>query len=73
MTDLPLLVSTSSLAQKQLRAILPITLGYRADVGAVGGRLIVVQIFHDRVLIRALWLEPRLVWRLLAASPEGRL
>ena len=42
-TDLQVLLRASSLAQKELRSIVPTELGYRADVGAVGGRRLVLD------------------------------
>ena len=41
---------------------MPIVLGWRTDVGAVGGRLLVLEIFVDLVLIRPLPPAPTSVW-----------
>ena len=44
---------------------MPIALGYRPDVGVVGGRLLVLESFVDLVLIRPLPSAPTSVWRRL--------
>ena len=41
---------------------MPIALGYHPDVGAVGGRLLVLESFVDLVLIRPLPPAPTSVW-----------
>ena len=57
---------------------MPIVFGYRTDVGAIGGRLLVVQSFIDLVLIALLWPVPTSIWRLLpyrrtsvSVAPDG--
>ena len=42
-----------------------IVFGYRTDVGAIGGRLLVVESFIDLVLIALPWPVPTSIWRLL--------
>ena len=44
---------------------MPIVFGYRTDVGAIGGRLLVLESFVDLVLIALLWPVPTSIWRLL--------
>ena len=48
------LVRASSLAPKQLWTFVPIVLGYRIPLGAVGGPPFLMQSFVDLVLIRPL-------------------
>ena len=44
---------------------MPIVLGWRTDVGVVGGRLPFLESFIDHVLIRLLQPAPTSVWRRL--------
>ena len=66
-----MLVCASRLAQKELWSIVPIVFGYRTDVGAIGGRLLVVESFVDLVLIALLWPVPTSIWRLLPYRRTG--
>ena len=50
---------------------MPIVFGYRTDVGAIGGRLLVVESFVDLVLIALLWPVPTSIWRLLPYRRTG--
>ena len=50
---------------------MPIVLGYRADVGTIGGRLLVLESFVDLVLIALLWPVPTSIWRLLLHRRTG--
>ena len=70
-TDLQVLVCASSLAQKQLWTYVPNPLGWRTELGAVGGRLFLVQSFVAVVLSRVLWRLPRPVGRRLPHRPTG--
>ena len=45
--------------------------GYRAEVGTVDGRLLVMEIIVDLVLIRRLQLLPTSVWRRLSYRRTG--
>ena len=61
----------SSLAQKQLWAIVPIVLGYQIPHVTVGGRPILVQSFVDLVLIQRLQLVQLPVRQRLQHRPTG--